>query len=381
MYRSSSRVVSRIDHEAIARDFYDDVLNSEGFDKGSLSLARALSAQQMTFLVWDKPSNFVRPAGAARPIRELTDEYVAHYQDLDPAKPAIGTVAVGRWWIDSQQLGIDGMNSSCFHQEFLRRYALSSFMSSPIIRDEQREVVVSCLRGPDAGVFTEADSQSVAQLLPHLQRAFSLHERYERLRRIARFNSAVLEHLPFGLAVVDARFRVLAHNARGERLLAAFGSSDQWTVRRFRLPLTLSEMVSSACEARDPVPTQAYRLVADGRPLGQLVILRLDASHRFLADFEIPAALLLFYESQTAAPQILRTLLRDLYRLTPAEIRLAVCMLDGRSLSEWIEQLRISRATGRSHLQAIYRKTGVNTQGQLVRLFSILASVDQPSPK
>jgi DNA-binding CsgD family transcriptional regulator/PAS domain-containing protein len=380
MHRSPGKVVSRVDHEAIARDFYDDVLNPDGFDKGSLSLARALSAQQMTFLVWDKPSNFVRPAGAARQIRELTDEYVAHYQDLDPAKPGISTVAVGQWWIDSQRLGTDGIKSSCFHQEFLRRYALSSFMSSPIIRDERREVVVSCLRGLDVGVFSEADSQSVAQLLPHLQRAFSLHERYERLSRIARLNSVLLEHLPFGLAVVDARFRVLAHNERGEQLLGFFGSSDQWTVRRFKLPYALSEMISSACRTRDPLPAQAYQLAVHGHPLGQLVIMRLDPSHRLLAGFEVPAALILFYESQ-AVPKVLGTLLRDLFGLTPAEIRLAKCMLDGGNLSEWIERLRISRATARSHLQAIYRKTGVNTQAQLVRIVSILASVTQPDRK
>jgi DNA-binding CsgD family transcriptional regulator len=368
----------RIDHEAIARDFYDDVLNPDGFDKGSLALARALSAQQMTFLVWDKAANFVRPAGAARQIRELTDEYVAHFQDLDPAKPGISEVPVGRWWIDSQRLGTDGMSASCFHQEFLRRYGLSSFMSSPIIRDERREVVVSCLRGLDVGVFTKEDSHSVAQLLPHLQRAFTLHERYGGLTRIVRLHSALLEQLPFGLIMVDASLRVLAHNARGEQLLAAFGSTDLWTARRFKLPCALSEMINYACRVREPVVAQAYRLAIHEHCFGQLVILSLSPSHRLVADFEVPAALILFYESQ-AAPRVLSTLLRDLYGLTPAEIRLAKCMLDGRSLSAWIERLRISRATARSHLQAIYRKTGVNTQGQLVRILSVLASVDQPA--
>jgi DNA-binding CsgD family transcriptional regulator/PAS domain-containing protein len=370
----------QIDHEAIARDFYDDVLNPDGFDKGSLSLARALSAQQMTFLVWDKAANFVRPAGAARQIRELTDEYVAHFQHLDPAKPGISEVPVGGWWIDSQRLGRHGIDASCFHQELLRKYGLSSFMSSPIIRDERREVVVSCLRGLDAGVFTPADSRSVAQLLPHLQRVFALHERYGHLTRVARLNSALLEHLPFGLAVIDARLKVLAHNARGEQLLGAFGSSAQWAARRFKLPCALSEMIDCACRTRDPVLAQAYRLAIHEYFFGQLVILRLSASHRLLADFELPAALLMFYESQ-AAPKMLNTLLRDLYGLTPAEGRLAMCMLEGGSLSGWVEKLRIGRATARSHLQAIYRKTGVNTQGQLVRILSKLASVDQPSLK
>ena len=60
--------------------------------------------------------------------------------------------------------------------------------------------------------------------------------------------------------------------------------------------------------------------------------------------------------------------LEHLFALSPAEARLASRLADGAGLDEAAAILGISRNTARSQLQAIYGKTGVNRQGDLVRL-------------
>ena len=66
--------------------------------------------------------------------------------------------------------------------------------------------------------------------------------------------------------------------------------------------------------------------------------------------------------------------LRDRFQLTKAEAALAVQLIDGVALAEAAGILDIAYNTARSHLRAIFAKTGTHRQVQLVTL---LRSVDK----
>ena len=57
---------------------------------------------------------------------------------------------------------------------------------------------------------------------------------------------------------------------------------------------------------------------------------------------------------------------RDLDALTPAERRLAQCLLEGGKLSDYAKAQGVSRHTVRNQLQSIFQKTGTNRQAALV---------------
>ena len=59
-----------------------------------------------------------------------------------------------------------------------------------------------------------------------------------------------------------------------------------------------------------------------------------------------------------------------IYELTPAEARLAVAVGRGRELSMLSEDWNVSSETLRSHLKAVFAKTGVRRQVELVRLLA-----------
>ena len=62
-----------------------------------------------------------------------------------------------------------------------------------------------------------------------------------------------------------------------------------------------------------------------------------------------------------------QSVLKRLYGLTPAESGLTAKLLDGLSVEEAAEALAISRNTVRSQLRAIFAKTGVTRQTELMR--------------
>ena len=62
-----------------------------------------------------------------------------------------------------------------------------------------------------------------------------------------------------------------------------------------------------------------------------------------------------------------------LFGLTPTEASLAMLLANGLTLDEASDELGVSRNTARTHLRAVFSKTGVSRQTGLVSL--ILRSV------
>ena len=74
----------------------------------------------------------------------------------------------------------------------------------------------------------------------------------------------------------------------------------------------------------------------------------------------------------------------QLYRLTPAEAKLAKALAAGQSLSEAAEELSVGQSTLRSHLKSIFVKTQTKRQSELVRLFMLGPArllVETPCPE
>jgi DNA-binding CsgD family transcriptional regulator len=65
-------------------------------------------------------------------------------------------------------------------------------------------------------------------------------------------------------------------------------------------------------------------------------------------------------------------ILQLLFELTRAESRLAIALLDGKSLHEAAELIGVARETVRSQIKSIFQKTGTQRQGELIRLLSQL---------
>jgi len=60
--------------------------------------------------------------------------------------------------------------------------------------------------------------------------------------------------------------------------------------------------------------------------------------------------------------------LREDYRLTPAEARLAAYIGDGGTVADYAALNGVAEGTVRTHLKAVFAKTGAHRQSDLIRL-------------
>lgn len=80
-----------------------------------------------------------------------------------------------------------------------------------------------------------------------------------------------------------------------------------------------------------------------------------------------PAGLLLLHDPDLPCATHREQLMRELYRLTPAEARVATALIEGRTVDEASAALGLSRHTVRTHVKHVLAKTSARSQTDLVR--------------
>jgi DNA-binding CsgD family transcriptional regulator len=122
----------------------------------------------------------------------------------------------------------------------------------------------------------------------------------------------------------------------------------------------------------DPSLVKVFRLDQRDGTAGVGILLRplplVDAS-----DGSRNPAVAIFISNPAQSRGAQRDVLMELFGFTPSEANLALQLANGLTLDEASEVLSISRNTAKSHLSAIFSKTGVTRQTKLIQL--ILKSV------
>jgi DNA-binding CsgD family transcriptional regulator len=185
---------------------------------------------------------------------------------------------------------------------------------------------------------------------------------------------AALGALGYGCVLLDNVGRVLRTNDKAVRYLGVSlelrgrvddedGSQDQAVQMAIRDALRTASVVSPRLgyivavdrESRRPLLLRSVQLAEDG----------IEGSVGSTA-----AVVLLDPEDY---PQPDELLLSQMFRLTPAECRLAQRLSRGQSLQEISDGLKIGIGTARMQLKSVFWKTGTRRQGELVALLSQLA--------
>jgi DNA-binding CsgD family transcriptional regulator len=177
-----------------------------------------------------------------------------------------------------------------------------------------------------------------------------------------------------GVIFLDQNGRVVASIREAQRLLA---QDDGLCLRRDGLAAKLSTenrelraLVAGAIATSRRNGLAAGGVLAvtrpsDKRPFG--VVVSPVGRDAFDANAGRPSAAV-FITDPERKPESIDAALTRIYKLTPAEARLAQLLREGETLVQAAERLGVSHNTARTHLRAIYQKTGTSHQGDLVRV-------------
>lgn len=217
-----------------------------------------------------------------------------------------------------------------------------------------------------------ADLRIAERLLGHLLRARHHVSRAANAERQFSVCSQALDRLAVGAVFLDADGAVLRSAGLADDVL---GARDGLSLRRGRIAAkdggedrVLQSAIRSALggTAREPV-TLAISRPSMARDLGVIVQPLAHGAVVLIRDAE-----------RGSAPE--NSVLQQLFGMTPTEAELARRLSTGLTLDESAESMSISRNTARAHLRAIFSKSGITRQTELVRLMLGSAAVLAPAP-
>jgi DNA-binding CsgD family transcriptional regulator len=302
-------------------------------------------------------------------------EYKEYYSQVDDRLGWLATGRVGEWRADHQRFDERFVRKSEIYNDFLFKYGGRHMVVGRIGERTTQSEAIAFLRPLGAEEYAETEYAFLRSLSPHLIRSATLRARMQTLERQQSASESVVAHLPYGTLWINAAGRIVSLNPQATTILAA---GDGLSVRNDKLAVS---------EAADAERLQhALRLATKTEPRqGQwFAIARRKQSTPLLVSVipaTIPAALdplcggpfALLILQDMARQRVSRSAqLQVIYRLTPAETRLAEALLENDTIESYALKNDISRNTVRTHLASLFAKTGAKRQAELIR--TLLAS-------
>lgn len=263
-----------------------------------------------------------------------------------------------------------------YYDGWLRRLGVLDAMSACIFREDSVLAKLDFLRPLAAPSYGPSEIEFTTSLLPHLQRATSIHRRLHSANLQQAGAEQALDALAFGVCLLDQRGRSTFVNRAAERLLGmhdglALDAAGRLTAARPAERARIERLVGEACatgagvlEGAGPAGgTQVAR--PSGRRAFTVIVAPLRVRQTPLLP-RVPVAVA--FLSDTEREIDAATLLQEIYGLTRAEAVVATLLVEGLKVDEITERLAVSTATVRTHLRRVLEKTEARGQSDLIRI-------------
>lgn len=357
--------------DRLVRGLYDGVMAPEGWCAVLDQLRILTESAQVAFLVLDKRTNTTVIADIANFDLPFIEDYQKNFARSDPGQLAVERTALGQWYVDVRDLGLGTIRSHDFYQVFMRTHGMGSVLTTPLLRDDNTLAGLSFLTGKEQRNSQTEITQRFALLMPHLLQATALRWRFRDLSRLAQLGQHVLDHVKAPVLVVDAKASIVYANHAGQLWLNEKQQpfSQQAIRKKSDIGAGLRQLARQICDTKHSAPSVGglkLKSLGDEAPT-YLVGLPLRDAHPLSLQWSQPIGIIVVHELSARKTTGLQ-IMRQLFGLTPAELRVLEVLPTQDSLHASAVVLGVTHETVRSQLKSIYQKTDMHTQMALSRL-------------
>lgn len=362
--------------DALVYSIYQGALEERPWQTFLNRLREAVAANYATLLLRpprEGDIGVVLNAVVASP--QVVNDYNRTYFSLDPfVDLPSGTVFTLREFVPAAELA-----ESAYYRDYVWPLGVMDIMGADMADTSGLSARLRVTRPEGAAVFGTAEKVLLKRLLPHLEQAIALHARLASSETEREVFADAIDRLAMGVVILDEQSRILRTNRAAEALLAGpvplaaqegllrVGMRSEQ--RAFRA--LLNDVVRAHLEGR-PGFVKAMRVGATEGELGLGLLLR-PLPRPEAAEWTGSASVAVFISDPNQRREAPTDILIELFGFTPAEASLSLLLANGLTLDEASAELGVSRNTAKSHLSAVFAKTGITRQTKLVQL--ILKSV------
>jgi DNA-binding CsgD family transcriptional regulator/PAS domain-containing protein len=232
--------------------------------------------------------------------------------------------------------------------------------------------------------FDDREIALARLLLPHLRRAILISKLIDTTRIERDRMASALDALRCGVALTAENGKILHANRAAEQMIRARTpiQSTRGVLSAAKSSATdelhAAIRVAALSEAELGRIGLAVRLNQDDAPASIAHVLPLSGGREFYR-LDTQAVAAVFIGTSHAQSGEAALMVAAAFRLTSRERSILEGVLAGRNVSETARQLHIGMTTAKTHLDSIFRKTGVNRQADLIKLaLSVTPSTEGP---
>ena len=216
------------------------------------------------------------------------------------------------------------------------------------------------------------------QIAPHLNNALRVRARLVQLEGLTRDLTAAIDTAESAVVLIDCFGCCALVNRAAKRIL---DRRDGLIFAGNRLAATdpyesaiLAELIRKAVASEQGKEKPGSDTVCITCRIGKPLQLRIAPfpCERISAGSQFSA--IVFIGNPDRAASFPAESLQKIYGLTPAEARIAIALLDGRSLTEVATANHVTKETIRSQLKSVFQKTATRRQAELVCLLTSFPS-------
>jgi DNA-binding CsgD family transcriptional regulator len=290
----------------------------------------------------------------------------ADYHDQDLVWHRIVARGVGAAVTDAMVIDQADLRSNAYHQEWSLPQGYRTKLGGLVLEEDGWRTAMVL---PGSHAYTPEQTRLYKLLSRHLRRAVQINIHVAGNNAGGEVSTRLLDRMITGAMLIDGNCRLVFANKPAEAL---FGRGGGLELAGGRLRAT-GDQETAALEAligqcvRRGLGDAGGELVlrTDGWQRRKLLVIPLRQAAPVLAP-GLPVAIL--FEAVDHSEEATLARLRLRYGLTRAEAAFAAEIAKGDGKRAAAERRGISYSTARTHLSHIFDKTGVNRQGELVRL-------------
>ncbi len=303
--------------------------------------------------------------------------YLDHYWQFDPTH-AIRLYDVGHIHSTEDWLPIEEFRKGVFYQEWALPQRLEDAAS--VLLDNSADGFSYFALARTGGLVDDKLREMLAPIVPHLLRAVLIGQTLHQQARIASPIEHTLDELKSAMYLLDGAGNITHTNQSGRDLLYRkdFLRNEQGRLVAADplLNRILREAVAASLLGDGAIKSESIALpfVAEGgeRFVGHL--LPLTAGRRRRTGIAYDATAVLFVGKASLDTTAASDMIKKIFRLTPAEARVLLAVVELGSVSETSRNLDIAESTVKTHLGRIFTKTDTKRQADLVKLIAAFSS-------
>lgn len=362
--------------DALIASIYEAALLPERWDAAFAAMKDTLGFDTWSFMLHGPNVSAVSSGG------ELIDEdsnhrYETYFGAIDPGVQHVMRSSPGKLIANHHVFDERFVSQNEYYQDFLRPLGLRYLIGGKLTAGEHGAHVLGLLRSPERGVFAADELSFLERLVSHMQRSLRISHQLAVQRSQINGLATALEASPMAVFGLDSDGQIKMANRRAESMLTAGELLRSKNQRLIAVESSKQSTFASAIRACLESGRPVFLLMNSKNEKGRrysVSIVRWQAQAQLAVAPAFYGVLCLISPVDQRRVATVRQLM-ELFRLSPAEARLARAIAAGMTIDEYARENDLKITTVKTQLRHVLEKTGTDRQASLVRLIGGVPAV------